>query len=82
MTTVLAVAPTFLPFVQTMFGNTVVCSRVVDGRGYVLIRGGVGPMEFIDPIDSELLLEVHSFATADAADAWIATDAEQRRRPQ
>jgi hypothetical protein len=80
MTTVLAVAPAFTRFAQTMLGDSFISSRIVGGRGYVLIRGVVGSQEYIDPTDNELLIEVHSFASTDAADAWIASDVEQRRR--
>ena len=81
-TTVLAVPAQFIAMTSRLVGD-VVSSRVVNGRGYLFVRGDVGQaLAFVDPFDDELLLEAHTFLTSEAADAWIAADVAQRGSPQ
>lgn len=81
VTTVLAVRPDCMGMAPRVFGPHFISSRIVNGRGYVLVNGAIGPMQFIDDSDDELLVETMTFPTMDEAKAWIDDDAAKRERP-
>jgi hypothetical protein len=79
MTTVLATDAGVVGMAAAFFRTALLDTRVIDGRGYVIINGDIPNRTF--DCGGEVVVEVRCFETRRMADRWIDRDVAARRRP-
>lgn len=79
MTSVLATDPVVVSMAPTFFGSALLETKVIHGRGYVIINGEIPNRTF--DFGGEVVVEVRCFETLRMANAWIDRDVAARQRP-